>query len=348
MKKSISITFTFDFATKLSPFNLFDIGTEKNCFDHQQTVEDFTKRYNQTFQSQLSSIVSACNKDQPLSIYLSTDFTQLLEQVDPEQMAAVKNVAATNHLVILGGLDRSNLSSIYSERQFVRSILSHREMMKSTFGVETATFYNTENIFFTRVGNILLENGFKATFAGAIEWYLGSNLHQRVFHLPEEDQFKVLLIDGDQTKALFHIPEIQQHFLHFCSGQITKLEGVDSIISKTASQGKLIPMDKQIKASKAITPYNIKNPAMGSTQKLMLDSFNGNALQNQVLKQYYQLEETVESTRDQEIVTIWDKLGHSEYLHMMNVNETDSKQPYTIYNQLNNILTDLKLKLEDD
>jgi hypothetical protein len=155
------------------------------------------------------------------------------------------------------------------------------------------------------------------------------------------------LVDGDQTKALFHIPEIPHHFLHFNSTQIANLEGIDSIISKTANQGKLVALDKQIKESKATTPYNIKNPAMGSTQNLMLDSFNGNALQNQVLKQYYQLEETVEATNDQEILALWDQLGLSEYLLMMNVNETDSKQPYTIYNQLNNILTDLKLKLED-
>lgn len=346
MKKSLSITFTFDFATRLSTFNLFDIGTEKDCFDHQQTIEDFTNEYNQTFKSQLNSIISASNSGTPLSVYLSADFIQLVQEVDHPKLLEIKKSVAAGNLELLGGLDRLNLSAVYSEKQFVRSVLAHREAVRSIFGMEPTTFYNVENIFFTRIGSILLENGFNATFAGVIDWYLGSNLHQRVFHLTESDQFKILLVDGDQTKSLFHTPEIVKHFLHFNSAQIATLDGVESIISKSSAKGKLVSIAKQIKENSSTASYNIKNPVMGSTQNLMLDSFNGNALQNQVLKQYYQLEEML-VPNDLDTIKLWDKLGHSEYVQMMNVSETDAKQPYTIYNQLNNILTDLKLKLEN-
>ena len=346
MRKFISITFTFDFSIRLSSFNLFDIGTDKDCFDNQKTIEDFTNQYNQTFKAQLNSIVTASKTGTPLSIYLSADFIQLLQEVDQYMLSGIKDAATAGNLELLGGLDRLNLSAVYSERQFVRSVVSHRDVMKSTFGVEPTTFYNIENIFFTRIGNILSENGFNKTFAGVIDWYLGSNLHERVFHLSTSEQFKVLLVDGDQTKALFHIPEIKQHFLQFNPTQIAALEGIESVISKTSAKGELVSIAKQMKDNSSSKSYNIKNPVMGSTHDLMLDSFNGNALQSQVLKQYYQLEEMLASD-SKDTIKLWDKLGHSEYLHLMNVSETSDKQPYTIYNQLNNILTDLKLKLEN-
>lgn len=346
MKKSISITFTFDFAIQLSSFSLFDIGTNKDYFDHQKSVEDFASAYNSTFKAQLKDIAAASQSGVFASIYLSTDFIQLLQEVDSQIVEDLRSASSDGSLEFLGGLDRPSLSSIYSERQFIRSILLHQSVLKAAFGVKPITFYNFENIFFTGVGSILSDHGFKASFSGAIDWYLGSNLHQRVFHLAEKDQFKILLVDRDQTKSLFHIPEIQSQFLHFNSEQITHLEGVDAIISKAFDKGKIIPIKKQIAASKTTLPYHIKNPIMGSTQNLMLDSFNGNALQNQILKQYYQMEEMVETSTDKKAIPLWDKLGHSEYLHIMNVLELNATKPYTIYNQLNNILTDLKLELE--
>ncbi|UXP30582.1 hypothetical protein N6H18_09470 [Reichenbachiella agarivorans] len=347
MNKELSLILTFDFAPVLAAFSLFDIGQNKPYFNTIKTEETFAIWYENTIKEELTQVISLCeSQETPLAIYFSGDFLEMLQQHDLIMLQKLKTVVDSGFLTLLAGTYHNSASSIYSESHFLEEIDAHIKLLKTLFATKAKYFYNTENIYCTEITEILDKKGFKGTFAGTIEWYLGKDKNQRIFHAANHPKQKIFLLDTDEGTALFSDPDRNNHFLQFDAHLIKQLGGIKSIIFKARNKAALRSLAEQISQSSKTSAYNIKSPVISGTHHMSLESIHSNALQSRTLKQYYQLESAVQLSKDKKLKQVWSQLGNIEYIIQMSKDEHRNHLPYDFYNHFMNILNDLEIRLQ--
>jgi alpha-amylase len=345
MKKPVSITLLFDFPALLMPFGFLDIGSGKEYFDQKATIAEFEQWLAQEGNAHLSDLVENAKKSKGLSVYFSGHFLWLLEETNKKALADIKSVVKSGALEIVGGLYHSSLSSIYSETQFKRQVQKHRAVLKSVFGVLPTRFYNAENIYFQRLDDLIAEEGYESIFAGTVTWYLSNNPDQRIFK--GNNGVNVLLLDDHQSPSVFGSNDIASCFLQFDHSLLTTYSGLGTIVRNLDSLAALVPISDQLQANSSTAAYPIKNPVSGSIHGLALDAFTGNVLQNQLLRQYYQLEKKLSTTGNESLLESWDMLGHHEFIRQMGATASQSPRtnPHDLYVRFSSILSDLEIRL---
>lgn len=344
MMKSISISFIFDFSYTLPKFTIFEIGQGKPYIDYNTSNVNFKAQYRSFFKEQLEVLNVLCT-DQGLniSVYFSGIFLEFLEEVDSEMVKKIRASVESGNLELLGGTYYHSLTSIYSKESFTDEASKHKEKLKTTFNAVPVHFYNTENIYYNELPQLLQKNGYVSTFGASIDWYLGKEKDKRIFNSKASDKFHVFLVDSDQGQNIFDRQEMSTHFLQLESHGIFELGGIRNIVAKAQSNAQIKALSHHDKQPEKLSTYIINNPVMGSSRGLTLASFQDNGLQRQALKQYYALEDSVNKSNNKELRQKWLQLGNINCFLNMSPDIDEEIKPYDIYNSYMNILNDLEI-----
>jgi hypothetical protein len=346
MNKQVSISFVFDFAPSLTKFSIFDIGEGKSYIDSEAFEQNFESKYEGFFKEQLEALIQASNVEKvPVSVYFSGTFLTYLEIYHDQMLHKLKDAVNEGNLSLLAGTYYHSMSSIYSKDIFVNEVKLHQEKLRSVFDKTPNHFYNTENIYYNDLAISLNELGYTSTFGGSIDWYLGENKDERIFHSKYSDQLHILLVDSDEGKSIFENEEMSIHFLQIEPNGMTKLGGVKNIIDKTQSKAKIASIENLTKATKS-SPYHVNNPIMGSSWGLTLASFHDSALQQQAIKQFYKLEGIVTKTNSQKLIQEWLVLGNINFFLSISTELNEDTLAYDTYASFINILNDIELAAE--
>lgn len=343
MKPGLSLIFIFDSPQSISDYSFFDIGSNADYINDSQTMSEFKKWYYDLGKEQLTEICELCNKDlQPISIYLSGLFIELLEKVDADMIQKIKSAVVKKHLHFMGGTYSHSLSSIYSTASFTFEIESHRRLLKKSFGASPVNFFNTENIYAQEIARTIQAAGYKSTFAGKIDWYLGDKTSDRIFNAGLDNPFSVLVIDADQGKSIFQNPEQEHHFLQLNSEDTHHLGNPKNIVNKALAKVELKSIEKQIETCQETNPYKVHSPVIGSYQARDLNHYNSGPLQSQVIKRYYRQISTAKNRGNKIILNQLLTLSQGELFYSLSQNY---KGAFERYNSLMNILSDIEIKL---
>ena len=343
--KSASLIFVFDCQISLNDYSIFDVGTGKPYINWDKTQSLFAKQYEKNIKKELDHLVdlSVGGKLQS-SAYFSGYFLNMLEKVDAQMITELKTAIKKGNIQILGGTINHSFSSIYSHLCFEWEVIAHLAKMKDKFGVIPSAFYNTENIYFDGLVELIKPLGFNTTFAGVIPWYLQGDNSQRLFTVKDEKKFHLHLIDDNTAKALEN-PDIKNLHFQFDLNLLEEFGGLRQII-KSLKNIELLSLSEQVKQAKPKTNFKIKSPTIGSVRNRSLSTFNGQAMQTNAFDQYYKLCTVVEGSQKPDYMDCHAELGHMSLFLQMSRNETDTKtDPYQTYSNYVNMLTDLEIRM---
>ena len=331
------VTLIFDFQVSLNKISLFEIGREKPYIDWDKTNSEFGLVYHNELKYYLEEVLQVTENGAPISIYMSGVFIRLLSDIDPSVIEKLKEAIASGNLEMVGGPYSTTLSALYSLDQFKAEIKSHRAILASVFNTKASSFYNTENIYCNQLAELANELGFKRIFAGAIPWYLDTRQEERVFVPKGIENFHILVVD--KGNALFDNKKQKTHFLQFDIATLRHYRGLNRILLATRHVAKLNKLtDCHRYNSKEL--YYIKTPTMGSLNGKGLNSYNGKAMQNNVIDMYYSISEQAGTIDNSDFML----LGQSAHYLTLNPDNSDSDLAFEKYSNLMNILNDADLK----
>ncbi|MEO9968082.1 MAG: hypothetical protein ABJF11_19975 [Reichenbachiella sp.] len=344
MNKSLALTLVLDWEKQLSDFTFFDIGANKSYFAEGESSA-FSVWYSKNGKTMLSQVLSS---KVPTSIYFSGTFIELLVAEDSKIVLEIKSAIKNKQIEILGGTFHHSLSSLYNINHFIREAEWHKKLMKKTFGYQPEVFFNTQNIYYNELVAHLKPMGYKATFTGAIDWYLTPTQSERILCSRSNNDFKLMLISPDQGMSIFQeeMSEIQNHFVQVDYQRLLDLGGLDNIARKAKGKASFRSIRSLLEESSSEPVYNIRQPISGSYNSYNLEDLNANPLQQSWLKQLYGLE-SLFSTRPEKIQKRWSELSSIAYLKRLNpnFNSVDNNASYDTYQSLINMLSDLQLGL---
>ncbi len=343
--RTASLIFIFDQPVYLNEYTIFDIGTGKKYINWDKTEDAFSKEYERSIRRELEQVVESVDAETPCSAYFSGHFLKMLEQVDSTMIAAIKKIAAKRHLEILGGTVNHSFASIYSHKCFEWEVIEHLSILNEKLGVVPTTFYNTENIYFDKLKELIEPLGFKSTFAGVIPWYLEGQENKRVFLARDSKKFAVHLIDQDLNKSIDQ-SSLENIHLQFDLELIKEFGGIGKIIKNSRKKAELVRLKEQRNLTQPKDQYKIKSPSIGSVRGRSLSTFNGQAMQSNAFDQYYNLCSMVEGSQIPDYMHCHADLGNmSLFLQMHRNGVHDEIDPYQTYNNYINMLTDLEIRI---
>lgn len=335
--KTAFLSLIFDYPITLNSYSIFEIGSQKPYIDCSKTKESFQSDYYGQYKGYLEEILKESYQDTPISIYFSGVFIDLLQQTDADMISKIKHACHDTKLELIGGTINNSLSCLYNEKQFEAEVKAHKTLLKSTFDYKPTCFYNAENIYYNPLAEKLKKWGFKKTFAGAIDWYLGKKNNDRVFIPKRVDGFNLLVIDKDNS--LFNNPKQKVHFLQFDLEGLKQFRGVKRILIATKYKAKMRPLSGSGRYnSKEL--YYIKTPTMGSLNQRTLKSYNGQAMQSNTMNMYYSISEQFNLANNTDYLT----LGSSLLYLSLNPEQSKNKDCFEKYNNFMNILNDAEIK----
>ncbi|MGL1889297.1 MAG: hypothetical protein OCD76_22475 [Reichenbachiella sp.] len=343
MKKNLSITLIFDHELVLNTLSFLDIGHDKTYLNQEQSKEQFRIAYQRFIKKELTDLVETTSSlTVPVSAFFSGTFLDLLLLEDPEMINHLR-VASKKNLELLTGSYNNTLSAAFSIQSYLEEVKEHQQLLAKLFDYEANKLYIAENIYYNDLAKMLVKNGLTCTFAGAIDWYLGGEINNRILNSQSTKEFNVLLVDGDFGQAIFDNLEQTIHFLQLDITALKKLGGIKSTIAKAQVKTEILNLSQQIKLAKPKKSYSIKSPVMGSQYEVSLEAIYSNALQSSALKHYYSLRKTAIKSKQSVLGETWKQLGHSQYF--FNMDKAHDEHAYDYYSNYMNILTDLEIRL---
>lgn len=342
MIKQLSISIVFDYPYSLNRFSFFEIGQNKEFINFQETKDKFTLDYKNRFRYQLENLVELTTTYKtPLSVYFSGVFLKLLEVVDTDMLKKL-NDAVNSNLELLTGSYTNSLSPIFSLKSAIEEIKEHNNYLESLFSKGSNKCYLFENIYSNEICKQLNKLGIETSFAGAISWYLNEEKSSRILRAQCSDDYAVVLPDQDYN-SVFNNLDQENHFIQLDISSLQRLGSIKSIIEKLRRKSSIVSINEQVSSTELGKKYNIKTPVMSGLLGINLDTIKSNALQNSSIRHYYLLKEKVLKTSDQNLITSWKLLGHSDYFVRMGV---DCRSAYDFYSNYMNIINDLEIRLD--
>lgn len=345
--KMVALTLIFDFPQEINRFSIFDVRTSKAYVNTDLTQAHFEAAYAETIKDDLKALFNlTVRKETKVSAYFSGHFLELLSVVDLKGIGLIKECVDSGNLELLGGTFNASLSAIYNLNQFEYEVKLHSLLLKEQFGVKPTRFYNTESTYYNSLAIKLDALGFESCFAGAIEWYLSGQTHERVVSVRELKKFRVLLNDTDRGKSLFEGGSAKIHFIHLDNAMMNEMGGLEVAAKGLLKKVKPSSLEEILKEAKPSIIYNVKSPTMGSIHGRSLASYNGQAMQANIIKQYYETSSAVISSGKQRLIKEFLALGSTSiFMRLSTSRDRVDSTPYQLYSQLINILCDLEIRV---
>jgi alpha-amylase len=378
---------------RLKNFSIFDLGKNKNYFDdkkNKEVMEKVARKCYIPMNNLLLKLIKKYNGKFKVSFSISGTAIEQFEKYAPEVLDSFKQLAKTGCVDFLSETYYHSLSFLYSKEEFKEQVEMHQKKIKELFGVKPKIFRNTELVFSNEVAHEVEKMGFKAVLAEGAEKILGWRSPNFVY-TAKGTKLKLLLKNyklSDDIAFRFSNKGWEEHpltapkfgqWVHSTNGngEVINLfmdyetfgehqwedTGIFNFVEQLPEEILNHPDGGFLTVSEAITmdskdevdfPYYV---SWADTER-DLTAWLGNDIQKNSIKELYDIEKFVKSTKNEELIETWRKLTTSDHFYYMCTkwfNDGDVHKyfspydsPYDCFISFMNVLNDLAIKLSNN
>lgn len=326
------LTFIFDDPKKIAELSVTDVNVAIGVFDDEVSAQSFENYLDNYFSPVCESLI---NSNIPAQLCISSGFLTDLSKYKNLFANFIQLIRNEQIELILQG---TSISFLYSMDLWEQEIKRDLQVFKNLLKEKPKGYRTPGNVYFNEISKVLSKLGFKYTFAGAIDWYLGHNYSERIFK-SKTSGFKLCLVDTEQHHSNFNFSEQKICFLQIDEEIFEHHQNSETLIEWIYSMLDLNNISKAIRNPKN-NVYDIKQPISGSIHNHQLSSFKGNSLQTSAIQMYYEIGQKILIKHNKDLLTTWMELGHADYFLKMN-----DKDAARFYNNYMLVLASLELRL---
>ncbi|TFH39767.1 MAG: alpha-amylase [Bacteroidia bacterium] len=352
--KGICLVFEVHQPLRLRRYRFFDIGNDHYYYDDFTNEHILRKVADQCYlpaNRLLLELIGHHNGQFRVSFSLTGVLLDQLELYAPDVLESFRELAATGHVEFLAETYSHSLASMGNKEEFINQVTRHREKINTLFGVEPASFRNTELVYSDEVGSWVADMGFKSILTEGAKHILGWRSPDYLYHNTINPKLKVLLRNfslsddiafrfGNRSWSEWPLTadkyagwirkkaekaELINLFLDYETfGEHQKAEtGIfeflkslpGAIIKKTPFKF-MTPAEVADKLQ-PVSAIQVPNPISWADEERDLTAWLGNDLQDAAFKKLYELAEKVKKCNDEELLIDWGYLQVSDHFYYM-------------------------------
>lgn len=378
----------FDTAVNHDYFNEPDYGTERNNEMVFRKVADKSYRpMNALLQQMLDT-----HPEFKVSLSISGTLIEQAEVWAPDVLDSFKRLVDTGRVEIVAETYYHSLAFFYSRREFENQVEMHKAKIREVFGVETKVFRNTELAYNNDLAKWADNYGFKGILAEGWDPILGWRSPNFVYKPTETNNISLLLknyrlsddlafrfgnkewpeypltVDkyNDWTNASIADQPLINLFMDYETFGEHKWEDTgiftffESFIGKwlEGPENTFYTVSEAIEAHKPVDEVSMPNTVTWADTERDLTAWLGNNMQQEALRNLYNMESDILRTGDIDLIADWRKLQTSDHVYYMCTkwfNDGDVhayfspyESPYDAFLYYMNAIRDVRFRLHND
>ena len=378
----------FDTAVNHDYFNEPDYGTERNNEMVFRKVADKSYRpMNALLQQMLDT-----HPEFKVSLSISGTLIEQAEAWAPDVLDSFKRLVDTGRVEIVAETYYHSLAFFYSRREFDNQVEMHKAKIREIFGVETKVFRNTELAYNNDLAKWADNYGFKGILAEGWDPILGWRSPNFVYKPPETNNISLLLknyrlsddlafrfgnkewpeypltVDkyNDWTNASIADQPLINLFMDYETFGEHQWEDTgiftffESFIGKwlEGPENTFYTVSEAIEAHKPVDEVSMPNTITWADTERDLTAWLGNNMQQEALRNLYNMESDILRTGDIDLIADWRKLQTSDHVYYMCTkwfNDGDVhayfspyESPYDAFLYYMNAIRDVRFRLHND
>lgn len=351
MAKQICMYFQVHQPTRLRLYRFFDIGKDSHYYD------DFTNRTNIKKAAQkcylpmnelILNAIKANNGNFKVAYQISGSALEMFDRYAPEVTESFRQLAATGCVEFVCGTYNSSLSALGAESEFEFQVQRHKDAIKEHFGVEPASFCNTELIYSDSIGAKVADMGFKTMLTEGAKHVMGWRSPNYAYTCDLNDSLKLLVrhyglsedimnriadrnwsewpLTADKFSSWVAQSEgdVVNIFLSYetVAESLCAEEGIGSLLNSLPSAAlangiKFVTPAEAGKTLKPISELSVPSEISWKDEERDLSAWLGNELQAEAFNQLYALQEKLAILADDALWTDYGRLQESDHLYYM-------------------------------
>jgi len=385
---SVCIYFQVHQPYRLRPFSFFDIGGSQVYEDEENNRAILNKIADKCYlptNAILLELIQKHHGDFRLAFSLTGVVMEQLEQYRPDVLASFQRLAETGCVEFLSETYYHSLAFIFSRREFQEQVEMHRTKIQALFGWQPVTFRHTELIYNNALAALVEEMGYQAILAEGVDHILGWRSPNVVYRPVGCSKIKLLLKNyrlSDDIAFRFsdsrwvEYPLLADKFAHWLhqlpagseiinlfmdyetfgehqwqeTGIFDFLRALPQEITRQDGFRFQTPAEV-VRDHEPVAPLDVADLTSWADTERDLTAWMGNAMQQDALRNLYEMEVAVRRTVDQTLLSVWRKLQTSDHFYYMCTKWLEDgdvhkyfnpyESPYDAYINYMNILDDL-------
>ena len=389
----VSVNFYFQVhqPIRLRKYSVFEIGKHSNYFDDQKNEAIIRKITSKCYLPANKVILDLINKTRgkfKASYSMSGVVLEELERFAPEVIDSFKKLVDTGSVEILDETYHHTLAYLYSKDEFREQVSLHNKKVRQLFGCKPKVFRNTELIYSNEIAKTAEEMGYKAVLAEGADHILQWRSPNFVYRPKGLNNIKLLLknyrLSDDiafrfSEKSWKEFPLTAPKFASWVSkingnGNLVNLfmdyetfgehqwedKGIFEFLKHLPHEILKHPDNDFVTPSEAVKKYDdaaeldFPNYVSWADVERDLSAWTGNKMQQEAMKEIYNLEPYVKLSKNPQMLDQWRKLQTSDHFYYMCTkwfNDGDVHKyfnpydsPYEAFITYMNILNDFRMK----
>ncbi len=304
--------------------------------------------------------------DFKISLSITGDFIDQAETWAPDVLKSFQDLIATGRVELLAETYYHSLAFFYSQQEFDAQVALHRTKVQELFGVTPTAFRNTELAYNDQLAKWAEAAGYKAIIAegwdSVLEWRSPNFVYQpagtesirllmKNYRLSDDLAFRFSnqgwaqwpltaeKYTGWINDSLSHGGDIVNLFMDYETfGEHQWADtGIFEFFERFIDQWATADNTAFATISEAATSYqstgsiSMPDTVTWADSERDLSAWTGNALQQEIAKHLYALEEDVMRSQDQKLISDWRYLQSSDHLYYLSTKWLNDGDVHTYF-----------------
>ncbi|NVJ87556.1 MAG: polysaccharide deacetylase family protein [Algoriphagus sp.] len=380
---------------RLKPYRFFDIGDDHYYWDdflNRNVMRRVAQKCYLPMNALLLELIEKHKGAFKVTFSFSGTFMDQMEAYAPDVLESFQRLVATGQVEILSETYGHSLASLKSQEEFKRMVDQHKDKIQQLFhGYTPKIFRNTELIYSDKIGEMVYDMGYSGILTEGAKHVLGWKSPNFVYQNSIKPELKVLLknflLSDDiafrfSNKTWSDYPLTVDKFINWINA-IPKSEPVlnlfmdyetfgehqwketgifefmralpEAVLSKT-DFGFSTPSEV-LSQVEAVSPIHVPIPISWADEERDLTAWLGNDLQDEAFDRLYELEKTIRTLDDPDLIRDWNYLQTSDHFYYMctkffsdgDIHSYFSPYdtPYDAFINYMNVLSDFVLRIKE-
>jgi alpha-amylase len=390
--RRVSLCFNIHQPYRLNQFPFFEIGKGKEYFDDHLNCSIFQResKHYLAINEVLLSLMLKYPKKFNVNFCVSGTALDQAVKYQPKLIQSFQELFETGGVEFIGTTYSNSLAGLSSRSEFAHQVNTHSKIIRSLFGKSPTTFKISKLVYTDAIGEILHDFGFDKILLEGTDTHQDNGIYSMYRSLLHPGL--LILINNHGFSD-----QINSHFGEFDQGNLTgeSEKFVEQLLSGPAQNGpvnlglnyhqlgvhltngldirgflktlalklidsKIEPVKISDLENRKIQGFLLASPNSLCSLKEMQEemmSYLGNEMQREAFYTLYEIEDSVISYADSDLLTDWIYLQSSDHFYYMNTNQLTNENkkvklspyqsPFSAFINYMNVLSDFKGRLKN-